>query len=316
MVGPYTARIVKGSKADRPYGSFPRLHGREGLEDPPEKTFAWRERVALLWKRARKPEYIGIIAFVALSVVTLTNALTPAPKLLTDADMAKAIKEAIASSTPKPNVAILAFNNIKESVVLIKTRNRSETAFVPRGSGFLLDSGGTIVTSLHVVRGAAEIAVVFFDGEESPASIAETRPESDIALLDAFQSGRKPAVLASPKDLRVGDEAIAVGSPIGLQNSLAVGVISRLGSTMQPAWSMAAERANDPKQAANLAAGVIGGLIQFDAVMYPENAGGPLVNRRGEVIGIVTVQHTTGPSGLGFAVPIDSAASVAGSNPF
>jgi S1-C subfamily serine protease len=285
--------------ADRPYGSFRRLFAEEEPGEPPPKQ-SWRDRLSSLRSRSRGAELLAAGAVVALTVVGIVNAVTPPPAQLAQSDVDRSIRDALASATPKPNVAVAAFNTIKDSVVLIKTRNRGETAVQARGSGFLLDSGGTVVTSLHVVKDAIEITVVFADGEETSGTLAETRVDFDIALLDVIASGRKPATLASPKDLRVGDEAIAVGSPLGQRNSLAVGVISKLGSTTPVAWS------SDP----------IGGLIQFDAAMYPENSGGPLVNRRGEVIGVVMVPHTTGMAGMGFAVPIDSAASVSGSNPF
>jgi S1-C subfamily serine protease len=285
--------------ADRPYGSFRRLFP-EQEEVEPRRRPTWRDRLNNARARARGAGLVAVGALAALALVALSVVLSPQPVQLTQADVDTSIKNALASATPKPNVAINAYNNIKDSVVLIKTRLRSETLAQPRGSGFLLDTGGTIVTSLHVVRDAAEITIVFADGQESPASLAETRPDFDIAILDAYAGGQKPAVLASAKDLRVGDDAIAVGSPLGQRNSLAVGVIARLGSSFQPSYYV------QP----------IGGLIQFDAVVYPENAGGPLVNRKGEVIGVVTVPNVSGMSGMGFAVPIDAAASVAGSNPF
>jgi len=285
--------------ADRPYGSFRRIPAEEDVVAPPPRL-SWRDSLIRARSRARGAELVAAGALAALVVVGVINAITPTPAQLQQTDVDKSIRDALASATPKPNVAVAAFNTIKDSVVLIKTRNRGETVAQARGSGFLLDAGGTVVTSLHIVRDAVEITVVFSDGEETSGTLAETRTEFDIALLDVIASGRKPATLASPKDLRVGDEAIAVGSPLGQHNSLAVGVISKLGSKVQVAWS------SEP----------IGGLIQFDASMYPENAGGPLVNRRGEVIGVVMVPHAAGMAGMGFAVPIDSAASVSGSNPF
>ena len=165
----------------------------------------------------------------------------------------------------------------------------------------LLDSGSSVMTSLHVVRDAAQIMVVFFDGEEVPAAIRTRDRGFDVAMLDIVATGRKPAVLASAKDLRVGDDAFIVGSPLGLSNTLSVGVVSRLGSSFQPTYQTEA----------------LHGLIQFDATVYPGNSGGALINRRGEVIGLVTaVANPSGMSGIGFAVPIDGAASAAGSNPF
>lgn len=207
----------------------------------------------------------------------------------------------MASATPRPNLAIAAFNTVRESIVLIKTRDDPGAPLEPRGSGVLLDSGTSVMTSLHVVNAAAQITVVFFDGEEVPASIRARDGAFDVAILNIVSLGRRPAVLATAKDLKVGDDAFIVGSPLGLNNTLSVGVISRLGSSFQPSYQAEPLR----------------GLIQFDATVYPGNSGGALINRRGEVIGLVTaVANSSGPSGIGFAVPIDGAASAAGSNPF
>jgi S1-C subfamily serine protease len=224
--------------------------------------------------------------------------LTTAPRL-TEAQIAETIKFALASATPKPNIAIAAFANINESVVMVKTRSAAESNLQPRGSGVLVDTDGAIVTSLEVVRDAVEIRVVFFNGEEVPAVLETTLREIDIAVLDT-DGARKPATLNTPR-LKVGDEAFVVGSPLGLRNSLSAGIISRLESTFQPSGRTEPFR----------------GLIQFDAAVYPGNLGGALVNRRGEVIGIVTIVPSTGAvSGIGFAVPIAGTGGATGSPPF
>ena len=222
---------------------------------------------------------------------------------MTDADIRAAIRQALASATPKPNVAIEAYENVKKSVVTVRTRLAGETALQARGSGVLLDTGGRIITSLHVVADVAEIGVVFFDGSDAPAIVSAADPATGLALLDAAGIGQNPAVLASPKSLRVGDEAIIVGSPLGIASSLSAGVVSGLNRTFQPSWS------RQP----------LGELIQFDAPVLPGNEGGPLVNRRGDVIGIVIA--SAGPPGLsvpnlGFAVPINALSTAAGNTPF
>lgn len=238
-----------------------------------------------------------------LAVLALSATLRPAPAQLTRADLDRAIHEALASATPRPNVAVEAYENIKRSVVTVRTRHPGEARLQARGSGVLLDTGGRIVTSLRVVSGVDEVDVVFFDGSEAPAIVSATDPATGIALLDAAGIGQTPAVLASPKSLRVGDDAIIVGSPLGLASSLAEGVVSGLDRTFQPPWSPRA----------------LGQLIQFDAPVLPGNEGGPLVNRRGEVIGIVIA--SAGPPGLpassiGFAAPINALSSAAGNTPF
>ena len=295
---------MASSNADRPYGSFRKPRGEEiGEGSHPPKKLAWWTRIARARSRTRGAQLVAAGSLVTLAIIGLNSVVAPASPRLTGADVDKAIKQALASATPKPNVAIEAYEKIKESVVQVKTRSAGQSVAQPRGAGILLDTGGTILTSLHILRGADEIAVVYFDGEEAPAVIAASQPEFDVALLAAAQAGRKPAVLASPKSLRVGAEAIVVGSPMGLRNSLSVGVVSALGRSVQPAWQTQPLR----------------GLIQLDAAVYPGNSGGPLINRAGEVIGIViAVADGFGPDvpGIGFAVPIDAAASAAGSNPF
>jgi Trypsin-like serine proteases, typically periplasmic, contain C-terminal PDZ domain len=259
-----------------------------------------RARLASFLTRTRSAQLVAIGALSAL-LVAGSGYFAPARHELNERDVAEAIKQALGSATPGPNLAIAAFNNVRESVVMVKTRAAGEAALQPRGSGVLLDSGSSVITSLHVVRDAVQIMVVFFDGEEVPGYVGRTDGAFDVALLNVVSSGRKPAVLASAKDLKVGDDAFVVGSPLGLSNTLSVGAISRLGSTFQPAYQ------DEPLR----------GLIQFDATVYPGNSGGALINRRGEVIAIVTaVANPVGVSGIGFAVPMDAAASASGSNPF
>jgi S1-C subfamily serine protease len=239
----------------------------------------------------------------AILVVVGASLLRQTPPQLTQSDVDDAIKHALSSATPKPNVAVEAYAKVRESVVEVRTRDAVDPVFRSRGAGVLLDSGGRILTSLHLVEGAAAIIVVFFDGAESAAGLAESDPAEDIAVLETSSSGRKPAILASPKSLRVGDEAIIVGAPQGFPDTLTVGVISGLGRSYRPPWR------SQP----------LGGLIQFNAPVAAGSAGGPLVNRRGEVVGIVAgIAGAAGTDlgGIGFAVPIDAASSASGASPF
>lgn len=276
------------------------MHAHEDVELPAAaQRTGLRERITAFLRRTRTAQLFVASVATAVAIVLIGTALAPRPALLTPTDVKRAVVDALASATPKPNVAIEAYDKIKDSVVAIRTRTASDAAPQPRGSGFILDTGGTIVTSLHILAGAEAIYVLFNDGAELQAQFLDRQPEFDIAVLGVSASGRKQAALASAKNLKVGDEAMVVGSPLGLGNGLSVGTVSRLGTIITPAWG------GPP----------IGGLIQFNAAVYPGNSGGPLVNRRGEVIGIVIVAANE-LTGVGFAVPIDAAASVAGSNPF
>jgi S1-C subfamily serine protease len=283
---------------DRPYGAF-RHEGDDVAPPAATRAASRRERLAALSRRTRTAQLFIATVATAVAIVSVGAVLAPRSATLSGADVKKVVVDALASATPKPNVAIEAYDKIKDSVVAIRTRTAADTAAQPRGAGFILDTGGTIVTSLHILNGALGIFVVFHDGVELQAQVLDRQPEFDVAVLGVSASGRKQATLASAKSLKVGDEAMVVGSPLGLGNGLSVGTVSRLGTIVSPAWGGQA----------------IGGLIQFNAAVYPGNSGGPLVNRRGEVIGIVIVASNE-LTGVGFAVPIDAAASVSGSNPF
>ena len=285
------------ARGDRPYGSFPHVGAPEPPTQPPRRAI--RDRIRDLGHRTRTAQLFVASVATAVAIVTIGAALQPKAIPLTPTDVKRAVIDALASSTPKPNVAIEAYDRVKESVVAVRTRTGGNATPQPRGAGFILDTGGTIVTSLHILSDAEAIFVVFYDGAELQAQVLDRQPEFDVAVLGVSAGGRKQATLASAKNLKVGDEAMVVGSPLGLGNGLSVGTVSRLGTLVQPAWG------GPP----------IGGLIQFNAAVYPGNSGGPLVNRRGEVIGIVIVAANE-LTGVGFAVPIDAAASVAGSNPF
>jgi S1-C subfamily serine protease len=173
------------------------------------------------------------------------------------------------------------------------------------GSGVIVSTRADILTSLHVVAGADEILVSFADGTQSAARIVAEDATIDIAVLRPLQLPRVivPATLGNPGALRVGDEAFVVGNPLGLYGSMSSGVISGFDRSFTDA---------DTEQS-------LEGLIQFDAAVNPGNSGGPLLNRQGQVVGIVTgLVNPTDQSffiGIGFAVPITVAGGAAGLPP-
>ena len=174
------------------------------------------------------------------------------------------------------------------------------------GTGVVIVDKGVILTNLHVVAGAEKIKVTFADGLEAVAVITGVQPENDLAVLQAqkIPDDLIPATMRSTADLRPGDQVAAVGFPFGIGPSVSAGVVSGLKRSF---------RSPEGKQE-------LGNLIQFDAAANPGNSGGPLINMDGEVLGIVTAilnptqQRTF--IGIGFAVPIENAASAAGSPPF
>jgi S1-C subfamily serine protease len=168
------------------------------------------------------------------------------------------------------------------------------------GSGVIVNEQGQILTALHVVENLEQITVRFADGTESTAEIVGAEPAQDIAVLET-ETGPQvivPAVLGG--GVRVGDEAFVVANPLGLVSSLSAGVISGL----------------DRNIGIPSGEGELTGLIQFDAAVNPGSSGGPLLDRDGQVVGIVTaLANPTGRStfsGIGFAVPIATASGAAG----
>ena len=170
----------------------------------------------------------------------------------------------------------------------------------------IVNAAGDILTSLHVVADATEIELTFADGTRSGADVVARQPEDDIAVVRATQppANLVPATLGNPRSVRQGSEAYAMGSPFGLGGSMSAGVISGLDRSFKLPDSDI----------------VLHGLIQIDAAVNPGNSGGPLLNRDGQVIGIVTalVNPTKDDVfiGIGLAVPIDVAGGAAGLPPY
>jgi S1-C subfamily serine protease len=163
----------------------------------------------------------------------------------------------------------------------------------------IVNADGAVLTALHVVDGAGQIAVDFADGTRAAAQVTARQPEHDVAVLavDRLPEVVVPAVLAGPPP--VGDTVFAVGNPLGLRGSLTAGVVSATGRTINPPAGPALD-----------------GLIQFDAAVNPGNSGGPLLNRAGQVVGVVTALANPANQdffvGVGFAVPIATAGGAAG----
>jgi len=174
------------------------------------------------------------------------------------------------------------------------------------GTGVVIIDKGVILTNLHVVSGADRIKVIFSDGLEANATITGAQPENDLAVLQASKipDDLIAATMRSTADLAPGDKVLAVGFPFGIGPSASGGVVSGLKRAF---------RSPEGKQE-------MSNLIQFDAAANPGNSGGPLVTMDGEVVGIVTAILNPTPArtflGIGFAVPIENAATAAGLPPF
>jgi S1-C subfamily serine protease len=272
----------------------------------PSPDLKHKSKAVLARLRPGVPFVSGMVA--ACLAFSLYSAVFVKPFQLTESDVDASIAEAMASATPQAAYSSIVYEIIRPSLMLIEVEreHEGEESDFGLGSGVIVDNFGNILTSLHVVQGASRIKVTFADGFESDAEIVMEQPENDIAVLQAHDTPLvvTPAVLGNPGSMRVGDEAFAVGNPFGLYGSMTSGVISGFNRTF------IVEQTGQE----------IEGLIQIDTAVNPGNSGGPLLNRSGHVVGIITglLNPTDGNFfvGIGFAVPITTAVGGMGSPPY
>ena len=245
---------------------------------------------------------IGVIVIVALAAFLInrdSSSSEPDEQANTAGLVKSAIEKAIEDLQAAPARSAEVYNAIIPSIVVIQTDRPSSATGVGLGTGVIVNNQGAILTALHVVENATSLKVSFADGTESAASVEAADAENDIAVLitEFLPDVVVPAVLGG--GLRVGDETYAVGHPLGLVGSLSAGVISGLDRSLTRDDGSPLE-----------------GLIQFDAAVNPGNSGGPLLNRNGQVVGIVTALANPSKDGyfmgVGFAVPIGTAGGAAG----
>lgn len=162
------------------------------------------------------------------------------------------------------------------------------------GSGFILDANGTILTNAHVVEGADQVSVTLKDGRELKGEVIGQDSLTDVAVIKVDATNLPIVSIGNSDALRPGEWAIAIGNPLGLDNTVTAGIISATGRTS------AQIRVPDKRVQ----------FIQTDAAINPGNSGGPLLNERGEVIGVNTA-IIGNAQGLGFAIPINQARAIA-----
>ena len=272
----------------------------------PAKPDAW-------WRAALRRHKLLLAALpgvLALGFALLPPAFAPDRAGYTQEDIDAAVAKSLETASP-PSPAAKAWETIRPSVVRVRGFGEQLLEDEPgastnTGSGVIILDTGVILTNLHVVQGAKAIRVTFADGLESDAFITGVRPEHDLAVLQAktLPDDIVPATLTSTDKLLPGDRVVAVGFPFGIGPSVSAGVVSGLKRDF-----------TSPQGRRSLS-----NLIQFDAAANPGNSGGPLVTAAGEVVGIVTgVLNPTDQRvfiGIGFAVPIENAASAVGIPPF
>ncbi|HET9764265.1 MAG TPA: trypsin-like peptidase domain-containing protein [Casimicrobiaceae bacterium] len=260
-------------------------------------------------RRFDRPLLVMLGALLAAGIFVLVMQPKSPGRTFTQADIDAAVLHTLETKT-LPSTAARAYATVRPSVVrvrqLAEPKDGETDVEKSVGSGVVIVDTGIILTNLHVVAGGDRLSVTFYDGTESEATVVGVQPENDLAVIQAktLPDDLQPATLRGTGDLQLGDEVVAVGFPFGIGPSVTSGVISGLRRV---------HKSKDGKHD-------MINLIQFDAAANPGSSGGPLVTADGEVVGIVTAilnptdQHVF--IGIGFAVPIENAASAVGISPF
>ncbi|WP_394215485.1 trypsin-like peptidase domain-containing protein [Brachybacterium vulturis] len=266
----------------------------------------------------RGPGWGGVSALVVLGMMLSSGAtlggvvvydqfLDPDPAVSAQpgTGSTSAAQPAAAITGEAPNWAAVA-DQVAPSTVAIKVATSAGTA---QGTGVILDENGAILTNNHVVEGAQEIQVSISDGLSYPASVVGTDPTTDLAVirLDSPPDGLRPATFADSSTVEVGQPVMALGTPLGLENTVTTGIISAVDRPVT-----AAGEQGDGSEATFTSA------LQTDAAINPGNSGGPLVDAAGQVIGInsaiASIPNASGQAGsigLGFAIPASTATMIA-----
>jgi S1-C subfamily serine protease len=190
------------------------------------------------------------------------------------------------------------------SLAVVRTLQGQATQPQGIGSGFLLDRAGRIVTNNHVVADANELSVTFQDKTSVPATLVGRDPDNDLAVIQVdptttdeqgqpLASRLQPVTLGDSAQVQIGETVIAIGSPLGLQQTVTEGIVSALR--------------NPGEESAQGQLDLLGGAIQTDASINPGNSGGPLFNAAGQVIGVnsAILSQSGGNEGIGFAIPVN-----------
>lgn len=245
-----------------------------GPPQRPRRTASWRWLIVAGVALVVAVAVIAALAFRLGATSAASDSTRPTP-----------------TPTPAPTATPLGvpdlYTQVVASVVLITTSKGS------LGSGTVVTESGTILTAHHVIFGGGDLTVVFADGTKARAKVASTNPKKDIATLEPQRLPEVVVPAALGGGVVVGADVVAMGNPLGLQDSTTSGIVSGLNRTSRTT------------------VGSIAGLIQFDAAVNPGSSGGPLLDAQGLVVGVVVSIADPGNdeafAGIGFAVPIEVA---------
>ena len=245
----------------------------------------------------------GIVGATAI-ILLFTFILIPSqeigmPDLITSNGHDATTLGDVLSSSKSSLTLVELFEKSEEGVVKIQVvRNNIPGDTGSVGSGFVYDNLGHIITNAHVVDGASKATVTFLDGSQYDAEIIGKDKFTDIAVIKVSEKPRllHPLQIGDSSQLRIGEQVAAIGNPFGLSGSMTSGIVSQMGRLL-------------PSQDSGFS---IPDVIQTDAAINPGNSGGPLLNLRGEVVGINTaIQSSSGEfSGVGFAIPSNTAIKI------
>lgn len=242
---------------------------------------------------------------IVASVLATVEAQQPQPVEETinlEAAALTAETENPAGSVPLEDTFINIYNKANPAVVHIFVYD--EGGFLGTGSGFVFDTEGHIITNNHVVEGSESLEVIFANGERQYAEILGTDVDSDLAVIavDSLPENVQPLPLGDSSQLQAGQFVVAIGNPFGEAGSMSIGVVSALGRTIESQRiAQGGGRFSIPQ------------VIQTDAAINPGNSGGPLLNLKGEVVGVNSAIFTrTGAnSGVGFSIPANAVRNIA-----
>ncbi|WP_030220973.1 S1C family serine protease [Streptomyces bikiniensis] len=327
---PYEPFTTGHGTTIRPSGGHAGHGGHVPPPAGPAPTAAFPAPVPAPRRRAKRG--VGLMAAVAIAAAaigggtaTLVQQLTAGPATTSASSPVAGTNVAARGAGTVAGVA----EAVSPSIVEISAASNSGKS---TGSGVIITSDGEIVTNNHVISGASEITVRLDDGRTYPAEVVGTDPDKDLALIGLKgASGLKAASLGSSKDVKVGDEVVAIGSPEGLTGTVTSGIVSALDRDVTVAKDDDQDqdqgrRQYDPRQGWPFEFGgqqfngdtgsskTTYKALQTDASLNPGNSGGALINMNGEIIGINSAMYapsssngsTAGSVGLGFAIPIDT----------